>query len=325
MESNTGFDEPALWMDYAQRHGFKPVKAVKVPRCPNCSAAPRRPVWGQYVYYSTLIHLLECEHCSLVWADAHIDPEIIRRHFEGAYKGDAYFRESRNAVFEHLVAVIDSLAPRSARILDIGGARGDLMATVAARRPDVRPAVHDLSKTATDWASEHFGLATLTGDANTLAAHSEQYDVVVLSDVLYYEPNLKVLWSALSRLIRPGGSIVIRVPNRVPFIRLGQIWFHLTHTGVRRILQDNVPFYNPEHIFVFRRPFLRDWLKSIGLKRVDFVPAPLLTSAKWSAAQSAVFKLASIVSYFSRHTLVLTPSMLVIGTGRSPNGVGVDV
>lgn len=323
LQHNTGFDEPAIWIDYARRHDFERIGAVKIPRCPDCSAARRRRVWGQYVYYSTLIHLLECTHCGLVWADAHINPDTIRRHFEVAYKSDGYFRESRNAIFQHLATVIDSLAARNARILDIGGARGDLMAEVVARRPDLRATVQDLSKAATDWAAEHFGFATLTGDASELAAHSEQYDVVVLSDVLYYEPNLSVLWSALARLVHRSGAVVIRVPNKAPLIRLRQSWFRLTHGRARRVLQDRIRFYNPEHIFVLRQRYLRNRIMSIGFRRVHAVPSPLLTSAKSPAAQSALFRLASTVNRLSRRTLVLTPSMLVIGTCRDLDSASV--
>ena len=318
LQNNTGFDHPELWIDYAHRHGFKPTKAVLVAHCPDCSGAPRRGMWGQYVYYSTLIHLLECERCGLIWADAHIDPDVIRTHFELAYKSDSYFRQSRKATFEHLATLVDNLAPRAARVLDIGGARGDLMATVVGRRPDLRATVHDLSTEATDWAAMHYGFATLRGDANVLATHSDRYDVVILSDVLYYEPRLPVLWSALRRLTRPGGSVVIRLPNKAHLIRLAQVWFRLTHGRLRRNLQDRVPFQNPEHIFIFRRGYLRSRLNAIGFSRISFIPSPL-TGAKWVAARSTVFELASIVNHISRQTLVVTPSMLVVGTSRGPD------
>ena len=266
---------------------------------------------------------MECERCGLVWADAQIDPETIREHFEVAYKNHDYFRRSRNAIFQHLVTVVDSLASRNDRILDIGGARGDLMAKVVARRPDLIPTVNDLSKAATDWAADQFGFATLTGDANQLAAHSEQYGVVVLSDVLYYEPNIAVLWSALPRLIRPGGALVIRVPNRALLIRLGQLWFRLTHTRAGRALRDRVSFYNPEHIFVLRQPYLRSRIMELGFQRVQAIPSPLLSNANSSVAQSTFFRLALIANHLSRHTLVLTPSMLLIGRNRGPNGAAV--
>lgn len=317
LQHNTGFDEPARWVGYARSHGFRRVSAAKVARCPDCAAGPRS-VWGQYVYYSTLIRLLECERCGLVWADAHIDPAVMQRHFESAYKGDEYFRRSRNAIFEHLTTVIDGLAPPGARILDIGGARGDLMHKVVTRRPDLCATVHDLSRAATDWAATHFGFATLGGDADELATHSERYDVVVLSDVLYYEPKLATLWFALSRLIRPGGAIVIRIPNRVPLMRLGRMWFRLSHLFGRKPLQSRVRFFNPEHIFVLSRGYLQRRLLSIGFTRVRATPSPPLTGSLPGAAQAWFLRLASGANRLSGQRLVLTPSVLIIGTHRQP-------
>jgi SAM-dependent methyltransferase len=323
LENNIGFDDSARWLEYARNHGFRPVKAVKVPTCPDCSGAPRARAWGQYVYYSTLLRLLECAECGLVWADARIDPDIVRQHFEAAYKDDRYFRVGRRAIFEHLVTVIVRLSPRGARILDIGGARGDLMARVVARRPDVRVVISDISEAATSWAARSFGFATLTGDARELATHQEQYDIVVLSDVLYYEPNVGVLWAALSHLLFPGGSVVIRVPHKDLLIRLGQLWYRLTHTKPRQAMQDRVYFFNPEHILIFRQQYLRRRLARIGFRNVHAFPSPPLTTRRGAALESVLFRVATMANQLSRHRLVLTPSMLVVGTAFGRDGTWI--
>jgi len=315
LEHNVGFADPAAWVDYAASHGFRRVAATRVPRCPDCSGAAGR-FWGQYVYYSTLIRLRQCNECGLIWADAHIDPEVVRRHFDHTYKGDEYFRKSRDAIFEHLASTIQRLAPRGARILDIGGARGDLMHKVVTGRPDVSATVHDLSAVATDWAATHFGLRTLTGDADALASHPEQYDVVVLSDVLYYEPKLRVLFDALSHLIRPGGALVARLPNHLPMIRLGKLWGRVSQSDSRRRRQDHVAFFNPEHIFAFPTSYLHARFRSIGFSEVRTMPSPLLQGSVPRAATALLFRLAAGVNRMTGRRLVLTPAMLVVGTHR---------
>ncbi|HVT40008.1 MAG TPA: methyltransferase domain-containing protein [Gemmatimonadaceae bacterium] len=317
LEHNTGFEDPALWADYAGSHGFQRVAAVKIVRCPDCSAEPGRS-YGQYVYYSTLIRLRECTRCGLIWSDAHIDSRVRRAHFETAYKGDVYFRERRLAIFQHLSRVIADLAPEGARVLDVGGARGDLMRAVAVRRPDLDVTVHDISRTATAWAAAHFGFATLCGDAQTLSTHTKGYDIAVLSDVLYYEPNLPVLWSALSRLIHPKGAVVIRVPNLFQLVRLGAIWHQLVDSREQRRLQDRVPYYNPEHIFIFRQRYLRRRLQGLGFTRIQAIPSPMLSNTIPDAVRSTYFRLALFANRLSRSTLVLTPSMLVVARRRSP-------
>jgi 2-polyprenyl-3-methyl-5-hydroxy-6-metoxy-1,4-benzoquinol methylase len=312
LESNLGFDDSEHWIGYARRHRFRPVKAVSVSRCPDCGGAPRSRNWGQYVYYSTLIRLLECVECSLVWADAHIAPGIIRAHFEAAYKDHEYFRVSRKAIFDHLVTVMDSLCGKGGRILEIGGALGDLMAAVVARRPDLRIRINDVSEQATNWVKKNLGFATLTGDATVLAAHQEQYDLVVLSDVLYYEPNLRVLWEALSHLTFQRGSILIRVSNKSFLIREWQRWYRLTHTRAQQAMQHRVGFLNPEHVFIFGQRYLRNRLRGIGFTTSQVLPSPLLVSPMGGALKSVVFRCATRLNQLWP-SLVLTPSMLVVG------------
>ena len=250
---------------------------------------------------------------------AHIDPAVTREHFERTYKDDSYFKVSRRPIFAHLVEVINAAAPARASILDIGGARGDLMATVLARRPDVEATVQDLSKVATDVAASAHGFVTITGDAAALASHRKQYDVVVLSDVLYYEPHLTVLWSALSRLVRPGGTIVIRVPNKALLVQLGQLWRRLIHSRARRDEQDSVSFYNPEHIFLFRRGYLRRRLKSVGFNRVRFIPSPVLSSA--TRLGGPMFAMAKMLNWMTFGGVVASPAMIVV----AKRGAGPEI
>lgn len=317
LANNVGFDDIERWLEYARRHAFKPVKATKILHCPDCGAAPKAQTWGQYVYYSTLISLLECSHCGLVWANVRLDHDVIRNHFESAYKDDDYFVRSRRAIFRHMVDLIVDLCPRGGRVLDIGGARGHLMAQVVARRPDLTVVVNDISEAATNWVAENLGFAALTGGADELALHQEQYQVVVLSDVLYYEPNLPVLWSALSRLVCQEGSIVIRVPQKSGLIFVAQRWYRLTHTKAQQAVQDRIRFFNPEHIYIFRKHYLRSRLASIGFERIEFFPSPLLVSGSEQGLKSILFAIAQIVNKVTRRSVVLTPAMIVVGQRRT--------
>ena len=313
---NTGFDDPDRWIEYARNRGFKSIMAQNAPTCPGCGGAPRARWLGQYIYYSTLIRLKECAACGLVWSDALIDPSVVRQHFEAAYKDDEYFRVSRRAIFEHLCDVIAELSPIGGSVLDIGGARGDLMAELVARRPDLRVTVNDISRAATDHASHQFGFGTLTGDVDVLSAYTGRFDVVVLSDVLYYEPRISATWDALSRLVGDRGSVVIRVPNRYLLIRLGQMLYRMSRTSARSAMQDRVRFFNPEHVFVFRKPYLRRRLAEIGFTRVRALPSPTLKQERLGWAAPLLFKAAAFAHRLSGQRAVLTPAMVVVGTER---------
>ncbi|HEX5180943.1 MAG TPA: methyltransferase domain-containing protein [Gemmatimonadaceae bacterium] len=316
LERNVGFDGNTRWLRYARRNGFKEVKAERVRRCPDCGGRPKRKPWGQYVHFSTLIHLLECSRCGLVWSDARIDPGLVRRQFEVMYNGEKYFRFSRRRIFRHLARVIDDLAPRGAHVLDIGGARGDLMAHLVERRPDLYVVVNDISASGTKAANEQHGFPTITGGAQALDEHERRYDIVVLSDVLYFEPDIRRLWSALDKLVAPGGTVILRLPHKWPLIRLWQRWYRATRSRARQRLQHRIRFFNPEHIFIFRRQYLRARLAAMGFGRIRAMPSPVLAHAGTRAFDAAAYAFATLLYWLTAGALAVTPSIVVVGAAR---------
>lgn len=314
LRSNVGFDEPERWVEYARRHGFERIEATAVPDCPDCGAAPRE-VMGQYVYYSTLIHLRRCGACHLIWADAHLPPRVVSAHFESAYKDREYFDVGRARIFAHLAAAIDRVAPRGGRVLDIGGAQGDLMHLLRQRRPDLTAVVNDLSEGGTRYAAERYGLETVTGDFRAVHSSGVRHDVVVLSDVLYYEPRLAEFWEVLPDLVAPGGAVVIRVPNKLALIR--------AERAIRRLLggrggeRDQLTLFNPEHLYILDRRYLSARLRGLGFDRVRLCPSPPLVASRSPLRHrlaGAFLRVAEAACRLTRGRLVSTPSMVLVAT-----------
>lgn len=316
LRQNSGFVDPESWVDYAIAHGFRRVASARVLACPDCGSDPRAHI-GQFVHYSTLMKLAECAQCGLVWADARIDAHVVRRHFESTYKDEMYFESGRRAVFEQLAAVVSRLAAPGSNVLDIGGAKGHLMQRVARRRPDCRITVHDISEEATKVASERYKFATVCGDMNALARHEKRYGVVVLSDVAYYEPDVRALWSVLSRLVEPQGSVVIRVPNKLPYIKTRQKLYDISRSGDERARQTVVAGFNPEHVTIMHRRYLTNRLRSLGFRTIEVMPSRLTCSSLAArGAEAAFWRLARAVGLASRARLIFAPAMIVVGRDR---------
>jgi hypothetical protein len=119
------------------------------------------------------------------------------------------------------------------------------------------------------------------------------------------------VWAAMARLVSEGGSVVIRVPNKSLLIHLGRVWYRFTHTRSQRLRQDRVRFFNPEHVLIFRQRFLRRRLMR-GIQASAEPPFTPLARATGAGLTSAFLRLATKVNQLSRHTLVLTPSMVVV-------------
>jgi hypothetical protein len=247
------------WLDYARIHGFREVKATPVPNCPDCGHSSDR-VLGQYIHYSTLLRLRECV-CGLIWSDVVIDPAVIADHFERGYKDETYFQRQRGPIFRQLTGLIDKLTPQGGSVIDIGGGKGHLMHEARQRRPDLSVSLVDISTESVAHCQQHFGITASTG---SILEVTGRYNTVVLSDVLYYEDNIREAWDALSRI---ADTVIIRGPNKLE-------WIRASTTGDP--MQSSVRHFNPEHRFILSQQYVESSLRRVGFTSVKTIPARAL-------------------------------------------------
>lgn len=318
---NKGFTHPEKWIEYGLIHDFKKIQADELDKCPDCNNRLLKFV-GQYVYYSTLVSLQACAQCGLVFSDKRIDFQVIQSHFERAYKDVAYFLDRRRRIIEQVSTLAGRLAPQGGKILDVGGAKGHLLATLKGCRSDLTFVVNDLSKEACDYAASKYGFQTICGDVNALERISYKFDVIIMSDVIYYEPELHKLWTLLPRLVSKNGAIIIRVPNRLALICF---WQFMTRAIIRpadQEMQDHIKFFNPEHLYVFSRRYLLTRLKKLGFSQVIAIPSDVLVRYRGDFLHPLYYYLCKLVSILSRGKWIITPSLLVIARIHDSNETG---
>ena len=206
LKHNRGFSRPEKWVRYAKQHHFRKVPSQKLEVCPDCNSRSPEKL-GQFIYYSNLICLYECGGCDLIYTDTVIEHGTIEKHFEGAYKDERYFKEMRKYVLEEIGDLVKQLAPTGGSVLDVGGAKGHLLAMIGERRPDLRRGLNDLSSIACQWASSHYQLRVCYGRF-VACEFREKFDVITMIDVIYYEPDLHMLWDRASALINDEGHII---------------------------------------------------------------------------------------------------------------------
>ena len=184
---NGGFEPIEEWIEYASKSNFQKVSSTKLSACPDCSKRELKKI-GQYIYYSSLIPLYNCLNCSLYFSGCELDKNLTDDHFEAAYKDEEYFKVSREPIFSQLLGLFDKVLPINGKIIDIGGARGDLMNSLKEARPDAEPTVQDISNKALEFAKQKFNLKT-TNQSLLEIDELQQYDIVSMIDVLYYEKH----------------------------------------------------------------------------------------------------------------------------------------
>lgn len=308
LRANFGFASPERWIEYALRHKFRRVRTTPVPHCPDCGTDSGDTL-GQYVFFSSLLRLKRCRSCQLVWSDGCIDQRLINEFFERTYKDTDYFAQSREPIFEQLAALVDQHAPRGASVIDIGAGMGHLMHAVKERRPDIHAVVNDVSEASIAYARETLGLEVMGGAISELDC-SRQFDVAVLSDVLYYERDLPQAWNVINALVKPSGCVILRGPNKLHMIRLSQ--FLRSVLRKRGALDDSVPYFNPEHRYILSRGYLVGRLKSLGFARVRVLPSPTLRprSRMMRLASSTIYQTARVINTLTRG--VISPAMVVV-------------
>lgn len=312
LKNNKGFANPERWVDYARSHDFTYVKAEKLFCCPDCGGASHSEI-GQYIYYSTLINLHECLSCGLIYADTRIDPWTIQKHFEEAYKAEQYFVQQREAIFRQVVSLIDALSPRSATVLDIGGAKGHLLSRLKDSRPDIQAYLNDVSEDACLWAKSQYRLNAINGFAADIIPPPDGFDTVSIIDALYYEPNISKLFRQIPKLVKTNGHIILRVPNLGPVIKLCQRVRKVQGVARWQEVYDRVSLFNPEHLYIFTRKYLIGKLHALGFKDVRFIPSALLLNKRKFPYQLCSI-LGKLLGNLSLGHVIATPSVIVIGS-----------
>lgn len=124
-------------------------------------------------------------------------------HREGKRLGRSMFEQERAAIFGRWIGT-------GKRILDLGGRDGTLTKYFCEGN---EVTIGDIDENALALAAERHGFATQLVNLNeTLPFDSEQFDVVIMAEVLEHLPYPHITLSEISRVLKPGGHYIGNVP-----------------------------------------------------------------------------------------------------------------
>jgi SAM-dependent methyltransferase len=196
------------------------------PVCRNPDARPRFRIAG----LESVIR--ECPGCGLGWMDPLPDPQTLASFYPSHYYGadGSKFRGGIEWVVRLVGArrlrFITSHLPRGAAVLDIGCGRGVLLKDLADRGYRVFGTERspDAARGADPRAEIRFG-ETLR-DA---AFDADFFDQVIIWHVFEHLPDPSETLREIHRILKPGGSVIIAVPNFSSWQArwAGADWFHL--------------------------------------------------------------------------------------------------
>jgi SAM-dependent methyltransferase len=127
----------------------------------------------------------------------------------GVEDGSFWFR-GRNAL---LLGTLESDFPGARSVLEVGCGNGYVLAAIAERHPEISVAGVDLGDAGLREARRRIPRATLIRADVRELPYEEEFDVVGAFDVIEHVRDDEAVLAAMHRAVRPGGGIVVSVPQ----------------------------------------------------------------------------------------------------------------
>lgn len=264
--------------------------------------------------------IAQCAGCRVALTVPPVLPAEIGRYYPETYYGTRNRRF--NSFFEWLLAIfrrrrvrrIERLVSRG-RVLDIGCGRG--ITLIEMKRHGWETFGVEISETAAAHARSALGESIFVGDVLDAPFTDGSFDVVNIWHVLEHLPDSKAVLTRCRRLLRPGGLLVVAVPNfeSLQAMATGRSWFHLDvprhywHFGTRvleRLLSDHgFDVHQVSHFSLEQNPY--GWIQSL-LNQLGFPNNLLYDALKHQSARNVVhpFRTYPVAS------TLLVPALLVI-------------
>lgn len=210
--------------------------------------------------------IMECGVCHLVIQDLGWSAQDLSRYYNEEYQEtnslDADREQSPREHFEDRMRAIGPLAEQvrpllgqNMRVLDVGCGAGELLASIKGEVCEVVGV--ELNQGFVDFMNDELGIEAHAQDVNQLDLGGRAFDLILSIATLDHLPNPLETVRTMRRLLAPGGTLYIEVPNRDEALN-----HHLPEESRRRF---NRFFWHRAHLFYFTRDTLALLLDKAGL------------------------------------------------------------
>lgn len=248
---------------------------VACPACQGDCTLSRQGLYDDRYGYPDLFDLYRCGACGHRHIHARFTPEdlgnLYTRYYPRAdFNIDDFRAEEEKEGFQAWLIGARSEAfrhvPRNVRVLDIGCGFGRSLAYHQNRGCEAFGMEADGNVQA---IARRYGLNIRQGIFDGTQFESDCFDYVTLDQVAEHVTDPGALMRGISRVLKPGGRLVITTPNAGSFsARLfGRRWLH---------------WHTPYHIQFYTRRSLQLVAEAAGLKLVS---ASTVTASEWQYYQ----------------------------------------
>lgn len=248
------------------------MSAPDVLPCKLCGSGQTREAWHEAPY--RVVWCPECDACFLLSSSLPQAGSLYTRdYFERFYLSD----ESRRAeFFRQQLGALGRLASPGA-VLDVGCGVGLFLEV--ARADGWRCLGVEPSPFAAQYAREQRGLEVIASDLPSAELMEASFDLITFWDVLAHVPDPRQNILKARTLLRPGGLLVIKTPNR------GRRAFRLAAI-LSHVVRSKGLVHVPAQLFHFTPKAIQTLVESCGLAVIHLAlvhePRPRVPGLRWS-------------------------------------------
>ncbi|HEX9696751.1 MAG TPA: class I SAM-dependent methyltransferase [Actinomycetota bacterium] len=236
------------------------------------------------------MRIVRCKHCGFLYATPRPAQNVLDERYQ--HMSDIDFnlngQQARVRMFEHLIDRLESKHPAPGKILDVGCFTGTLL-EVAAKR-GWEPWGVEINKVASAYAREDLGYHVVTAELRTAGFETNFFDAVTMTDVAEHVIDPKETFEEIFRILRPGGLLVMTVPN-------GSVQIPKENLKKRLKKGPGVVIGGLGHVNHFSKSSVRRLLRGIGFDALDvacMIPERQ-TTAKMDRLKRAYVSVARVV------------------------------
>jgi 2-polyprenyl-3-methyl-5-hydroxy-6-metoxy-1,4-benzoquinol methylase len=224
--------------------------------CPICKSVHTRLVWKEKQFRA-----YRCENCRVVFL--HPLPQEPSAIYNEDYFRKWYIRyyTERKRYTERLFSKIEKYTDIKGRLIDVGCGTGILMEVAKERGWEVYG--QEISSFAVEHCSKK-GFKVYNSPLSELNLSEKSFDLITLFDVIAHIKDPVSCISACSKLLKPGGHLVIKTPEHPPYLFL--LANLLSFTGKSRVL-----LHVPAQIFHFSEESLTNTLPTFGFTLIKTI------------------------------------------------------
>ena len=217
-------------------------------------------------YTGTWVSLLQCQDCSFAFSkEIPADPEFFTKRYQFKFDpGVEYNAEYKSSILVQTFKLIQKFQSKKGKLLDLGSFGGNLMKFASEQGYEAEGV--EVNKTMAEHCSKTLNMVVHNTKVQDFEGHDGEYDVITLIDVLEHLFEPKGVIEAATKLLSPGGVLVIKVPH------YGPQHFKQNIANALGISKRGI-FHNFGHINLFTPKSLTRVLSDCGLEPLECIVA----------------------------------------------------